>query len=145
MNKVIDLITKYEGFKDKAYKCPAGVWTIGYGSTYYLDNSKVKQDDVITKAMALELLEAVINEIEIQILKVVQVPLNKNQLGALISFTYNLGIGNLKSSTLLRRLNNGDYNVGNEFLKWDKCNGKRLKGLTNRRNDEKKLFELPIS
>lgn len=135
-----DLIKEAEGCKLVAYMCPAGIWTIGYGNTEYEGGRKVKKGDEINHAYAELLFDLILDKFEQQVSKVVRVPLNENQLGALVSFTYNLGIGSLKSSTLLRRLNDGDYDVGNEFLKWNKASGKVLKGLTIRREKEKELF-----
>lgn len=136
----INLIKKYEGCVLKAYKCPANVWTIGYGHT-----SGVKEGQKITKTQAEEYLKKDLVKYEKSVNKLVIVDLNQNQFDALISFTYNVGMGNLGKSTLLKKLNDNNYiGASTEFLKWNKAvvNGKKkeLKGLTKRRKAEKKLF-----
>lgn len=137
--KGINLIKKYEGCKLTSYKCPAGVWTIGYGHT-----KNVKQGMKITKEQANIFLKNDLKTYENYVNKYVKVPINQNQFDALVSFTFNCGGGALQQSTLLKKLNKGDYTgAANELLKWNKSNGKVLSGLTKRRNDEKKLFLTP--
>jgi lysozyme len=132
----VDLIKKWEGCKLKAYLCPAGVPTIGYGHT-----KGVKMGDVITEDVANSYLLDDIIEAHKGIDRVVKVSLTDNQLGALTSFVFNLGIGNLTSSTLLKLINQGKYlEASAQFLRWDKANGTTLIGLTNRRAEEMKLF-----
>lgn len=136
----VRLIKQFEGFRPVAYKCPAGIWTIGYGSTS-IDGIKVKQGDTITEQAALDDIYRRLNEIDKQITAVVRVPLNSNQLNALLDFVYNLGIGNFRSSTLLRKLNDSDYRgAADELLRWNKSGGKVLNGLTRRREAERDLF-----
>ena len=136
----VKLIKQFEGFRSTAYKCPAGVWTIGYGSTS-IDGVKVKQQDTITEQAALDDIYKRLNEIDKQITAVVRVPLNSNQLNALLDFVYNLGIGNFRSSTLLKKLNDSDYRgAADELLRWNKSGGKVLDGLTRRRQAEQELF-----
>ena len=136
-----NLILKYEGIKLKPYLCSAGVPTIGIGSTVYADGTKVKLNDKsITETEALELFEVTLKQYENAVNSFVRVPLTENQRIALVSFTYNVGIGSFKSSTLLRKLNDGDFDVGIEFLKWNKVNHKEVKGLTKRRQAEWELF-----
>jgi lysozyme len=132
----VDMIKFFEGFESKAYLCPANVWTIGYGRT-----KNVKEGDTITEMQAeRDLLE----ELEVfgnQVLNTVKVPLKQNELDALTSWTYNLGVGNLQSSTLLKELNSKNYNAaGQEMLRWNKAGGKVLAGLTRRRESEAKLW-----
>jgi lysozyme len=132
----VDMIKFFEGFESKAYLCPANVWTIGYGRT-----KNVKEGDEITEMQAeRDLLE----ELEVfgkQVLNTVKVPLKQNELDALTSWTYNLGVGNLQSSTLLKELNSKNYNAaGQEMLRWNKAGGKVLAGLTRRRESEAKLW-----
>lgn len=131
------LIKGFEGCRLKAYKCAAGVWTIGYGHT-----NKVRPDDVITQQEADQLFD---NDIIIycsNVEKLVKVPLEQNQFDALVSFTYNIGINAFKSSTLLKLLNSGKYNeASQEFLRWNKAGGRVLEGLTRRRKEEKRLFD----
>ena len=130
------LIKKYEGCRLKAYKCPAGVLTIGYGHT-----NNVRVDDVITQAEADKLLDIDIVIKEKEVNSVLRVPVTQGQYDALVSFAFNLGIGNLKKSTLLRLVNQGKYkNASNEFSRWVYAGGKVLTGLVKRRNEEKELF-----
>lgn len=132
----IDLIKSFEGCKLTAYKCPSGVWTIGYGHT-----NGVKQGMKITKKQAEHYLKNDLKTYENYVNKYVKVKLNQNQFDALVSFTFNCGGGALKGSALLKRLNSGNYNAAaNELLKWNKSNGIILVGLTRRRNAEKALF-----
>lgn len=134
--KAIDLIKKYEGFSARPYKCPAGVLTIGYGRTI-----NVKPYDITSEEAETVWLDKYVKTIADQILAIVKVELSNNQICALIDFVYNLGIGNFKSSTLLRKINQGDFSAAaNEFLKWNKAGGIVLKGLENRRIAERMLF-----
>ena len=142
--KGLELIKKFESFKSKPYLCPAGVPTIGYGSTYYPDGKKVTlQDKEITEQKACEILEYIANkDFGNNINKVVKTPLNQNQFDALVSFSYNVGNGNFNSSTLLKWLNQGFYNEASiQLLRWDKAKGLPLAGLTKRRKAEKELFD----
>lgn len=132
----IDLIKKYEGLRLDAYLCPAGVWTIGYGTT-----KGVKKGDKITQQAAEKLLADDLTKFEIGVTCPVTVPLSQNQFDALVSFAYNVGLGALRSSTLLRLLNAGDYKgAADQFRRWNKAGGKELAGLTRRRADEAALF-----
>ncbi len=132
----IELIKKFEGCVLKAYKCPAGVWTIGYGHT-----SKVIEGQVITQMQAEEFLKQDLKQFETVLKNLVKVEINQNQFDALVSFCYNLGTGNLKSSTLLKLLNKGDYNeAAEQFDRWVYAGGKKLSGLVRRRAAEKELF-----
>ena len=135
------LIKTYEGLKLKAYKCSAGVPTIGYGATFYENGTKVKMADVITKERAEQLFDYHIKLFSDKVAKVVP-ELNSNQFSSLVSFAFNVGIGNFKSSTLLKKVkvNPQDESIGDEFLRWNKAGGKVVKGLTNRRNSEKELY-----
>ena len=95
----------------------------------------------ITKAQALDYLKQDLSVFEKAVTNYVKVPLNQNQFDALVSFSFNCGDGALKTSTLLQKLNSSDYNgAANEFLKWNKSNGKVLNGLVKRREEEKELF-----
>ena len=132
----IDLIKKWEGLRLKAYLCPAGVPTIGYGHT-----GDVKKGDIVTPKGAEELLRADLRRFEEGVSRLVRVKLNQGQFDALVSFSYNLGLGALSRSTLLKRVNKGDYYyAANEFLKWTRAGGKILKGLVARRKEERDLF-----
>lgn len=135
--KGIDLIKSFEGLELKAYKDSVGVVTIGYGST----GPHVAMGQTITESQAETLLKSDVGRFEKGVEDLVTVPLNQNQFDALVSFSFNLGLGNLKSSTLLRKLNSLDYvGAANEIPRWDKAGGKVLKGLTRRRLAEKELF-----
>jgi lysozyme len=142
-SKGLDIIKKYEGFSSKPYLCPSKVITIGYGSTYYEDGSKVKlTDSPITQERATELLEALLVSFERAVDSYCTDNLNQNQFDALVSFAYNCGVGNLKSSTLLRKVNVNPNNptIKDEFLKWTKGGGKTLSGLVRRRTEEAQLY-----
>ena len=137
----IELIKQFEGCSLKAYKCPAGIWTIGYGHT-----NGVKEGQAITKIEAENLLKQDLARFEKVINNVIKVNLNQNQFDALISFSYNIGTGALKNSTLLKLLNNEDYKgAAEQFDKWVYAGGKKLAGLTKRRAAEKELFLKPIT
>ena len=132
----IDLVKFFEGFEPRAYLCPANVWTIGYGRT-----KNVREGDVVNEAQAERDLFEELDEFAEQVLNTVKVDLEQNELDALTSWTYNLGVGNLQSSTLLKKLNSGDKNsVPSEMVRWNKAAGKVLAGLTRRREAEAKLW-----
>lgn len=136
-SKGVSLIKQLEGLELKAYKDSVGVLTIGYGST----GPHVTVGMTITESQAETLLKKDLSRFEKGVDDLVTVPLNQNQFDALVSFSFNLGLGNLKSSTLLRKLNSLDYiGAANEIPRWDKAGGKILKGLTRRRLAEKELF-----
>jgi GH24 family phage-related lysozyme (muramidase) len=128
----IDLIKKYEGLRLKAYVCPAGKLTIGYGHT-----KSVKASQRITEAEADALLLEDLRGFEAAVKASIKVPVSENQIGALVSFAFNVGLGAFRRSTLLKRLNAGDYKaVPTELLKWNKAGGVVLPGLTARRAAE---------
>lgn len=134
----IEIIKHFEGLRLEAYLCPAGVPTIGYGHT-----RGVKLGQKITEAQANQLLADDYLEAEQQVAALVKVPLKHTQLEALTSFVFNLGIGKLLGSTLLRKLNSGDYaGASPEFDKWVYSKGVKLKGLIARRAEERKLFDV---
>lgn len=134
--RAIDLVKRFEGLKLEAYRCPAGIPTIGYGHTY-----NVRMGQRISTIQADLYLEHDFEDAEQEVKEVVLVPLSPQQLGALTSFVFNLGIGKLKASTLLKKLNVGDYQgAANEFDKWVYAAGKKLNGLIARRAAEKELF-----
>ena len=139
----IDLIKKFEGFKSNPYKCPAGVNTIGYGSTFYPEGNKVKlTDPAITEEKATELLMDLLKPFQRSVDSFCRDDVNSNQFSALCSFCYNVGPNNLKGSTLLKKVNKdpNDLTIRDEFLKWNKSGGKTLTGLTIRRMAEAKLY-----
>lgn len=136
----LPLVRQFEGCKLTAYLCPAGVPTIGYGRT-----RGVKLGQKITQVQADTWVEQEYDEFEAAVRKLLRVPVSDNQLGALVSFAYNLGTGALAGSTLLRKLNAGDYKgAAAQFASWDKArvNGalRALPGLTKRRAAEAALF-----
>jgi len=142
-DKGYDLIKRFEGYSDRPYKCPAGISTIGYGNTYYPNGTKVKiTDKQITREYANEILANTADEFAEDVLKLVKSKITVNQLNALTSFAYNVGVANLQKSTLLKlvNINPNDGNIAKEFLKWNKAAGKVLNGLTNRRIAESALY-----
>ena len=135
-NNGLDLVKHFEGLVLEAYKCPAGVWTIGYGHT-----KDVQPGDEWSEDHAEHMLEVEMEEYEQYINDLVEVELNQNQFDAMVSWVYNLGVGNLQSSTLLKVLNAGDYaGVPEQIMRWNKAGGKVLEGLTRRRQAEADLF-----
>ena len=133
----MSLIKKFEGCELEAYKCAAGVWTIGYGST-----KGVKEEDTLTQEEADNLLLHEMQEYEGYINDLVKAPLEQNQFDALVSWVFNLGPANLKASTMLKFLNAGDYHlIPSQIKRWNKAGGKVLEGLIRRREAEALLFE----
>lgn len=127
-----------------AYPDPAHGWsvpTIGWGTIRYPDGQKVKRGDKISRQYADELLEWEVGEKAQGVRNLVKVKLNNDQFSALVSFAYNVGLGNLGKSTLLRKLNDGDFvGASAEFPRWNKAGGRELIGLTRRRVSEQRLF-----
>ena len=138
-----DLIKQFEGCKLKAYKCPAGLDTIGYGNTFYPDGAKVQPKDVITQERANELFDLIVEDFAKKVKPLIKQNLTDNNFSALISFAYNVGIGNLKNSTLLKKVNvnPADPTIKAEFNKWTRANKVVLSGLVKRREAEAKLYE----
>lgn len=144
----ISLIKGFEGLVLHAYKDIAGVWTIGYGSTQYLNGSPIKPGDKLAdEKQASELFSNTLVKYENSVNKNVHVPLTQNQFDALTSFTYNAGIGALQQSTLLKKLNTNDYaGAAAWFSPWNKITdpktGKKIPSdtLTKRRAKEAALF-----
>ena len=133
----LSLIKKFEGCEYNAYKCAAGVWTIGYGHT-----AGVKEGDLVTQQEADKILEEDMKEYESYRKSAVTVDLNQNQFDSLVSWVFNLGPSNLSSSTLLTKINNKDWdNVPEQIKRWNKAGGKVLEGLIRRREAEALLFE----
>jgi lysozyme len=131
------LLKKFEGCKLKAYRCPAGVWTIGYGHTSAAGAPEVVQGMTITKAEANDILRRDLVKYEQGVEALVKQPLTQNQFDVLVDFAYNAGIGALKSSTLLKKVNAADFDaVPAELMKWTKGGGKVLRGLVARRRAE---------
>ena len=133
----IDLIKHFEGCELESYRCSANVLTIGYGTT-----KNVVEGMKISQHQAEELLMKDLEEFEEYVEDLIDVPLEQNQFDALVAWTYNLGPTNLKTSTLRKVLNKGAYDdVAEQINRWNKANGKVLKGLVRRRNAEAELFD----
>ena len=131
-----ELIKQFEGLRLEAYLCPAGIWTIGYGHT-----SGVSPNSFITIQEADEYLLRDVAAIEMQLNKL-NLSLRQCQWDAIVSFVFNVGIGNFKASTLLAktRINPDDNSIIDEFLRWVYANGKVMRGLQKRRLTEMKLY-----
>ena len=138
----LSIIKKYEGLKLEAYICPAGVATVGFGSTFYPDGRRVKLGDKITLQEAESILLHDIKRFEKEVRNSVKIEITNNQLSALISFVYNVGASAFRKSTLLRKVNAKptDLTIHNEFMRWTKAAGKVLPGLVKRRAEESKLY-----
>lgn len=138
----LDLIKRFEGFRPSPYLCPAGVWTIGYGATRGLDGDRVTADHPdISEAEAERLLRGDAMRFAAAVDRLVKVPLDADQRGALISFAFNLGAGALQSSTLLRRINGMEWDdVPAQFARWVHGGGRILPGLVRRRQAETDLW-----
>lgn len=140
-DKGIALIKQFEGCKLTAYQDSVGVWTIGYGWTQPVDGKPIRAGMTIKQETAERLLKTGLVSYESDVSRLVKVGLTQEQFDALVSFTYNLGARSLSTSTLLRKLNAGDYaGASDEFLRWNKAGGKVLSGLTRRREAERALF-----
>lgn len=141
-DKGIELIKEFEGFESAPYLCPAGVWTIGYGSTRYPNGERVKQSDKpISETEATKLLADTLVDYETGVLSLIEADLMQHEFDALVSFAYNLGLQNLKTSTLRKKINEGDYiAAAREFDKWIKAKGTVLPGLVRRRKAEQAMF-----
>ena len=132
-----ELIEHFEGFSLKAYRCPAGILTIGYGHT-----GDVQEDETITPEEAVALLMQDMQSADHCIDEYVDVEINDDQRAALLSFIFNLGCGAFRSSSLRRLLNMGQYAAaGQQFSRWTKAGGMELPGLVTRRSAERVLFE----
>jgi lysozyme len=148
----LKLIKEFEGCKLSAYQCPAGIWTIGIGSTHYGDGTPVTKNKTLpNEGAAIALLAATIGKYE-KAVNDVGVELTQNEFDACVSLAYNIGIGDkivgkggFCNSTLVKMLKAGDdkAEIAKQFLRWDKAGGKPLAGLTRRRNAEAELFLTP--
>ncbi|MCX8958329.1 lysozyme [Erwinia psidii] len=135
-NTGLELIKKFEGLELTAYRCSAGILTIGYGHT-----SGVKPGDKITGQQADNFLRDDVLVAEITVNTNVKVKLTQNQFDALVSFVFNIGSGNFVKSTLLKKLNTADYaSAADEFTRWVYAGRKELEGLVMRRTAERDLF-----
>lgn len=145
-------IKAFEALRLKSYLCSAGVWTIGWGTTIYPNGNKVSKNEVCLEYQAQRYFDYDIGKFSEFINRIVKVRLNNNQLDALVSLVYNIGVGNFSRSTLLKALNSGDYKkASNQFLLWCKARNPAtkklvvLRGLQSRRKKEKKIFDTPLS
>ena len=135
------LVKEFEGLRLKAYKCPALVWTIGYGHTSAAGAPIVSADMVISKENAEEILQRDMGQYEDGVRKLVTVGITQGQFDALVDFAYNAGVGALQKSTLLKKVNAEKFDeVPAEFMKWTKAGGRVLPGLVKRRQDERQLY-----
>jgi len=153
-DKAKELIKHHEGVKNRPYLCPAKIWTIGVGHVLYPEQAKLKIEDrknitllmVDNRVWTMEEINALLNadlaRFERGVARLCPASVgNQNHFDALVSFSFNVGLGNLQNSGLRFKYNRGEFEyAANEFLKWTKAGGKELKGLVNRRQDERNLF-----
>jgi lysozyme len=152
--KCIEQIKKDEGVRNRPYQCPALLWTVGVGHVIDPSHAKVKLADrkqlpipdgwdrVLSATEIDEILRKDLNRFEAGVLRLIKVKLTQGQFDGLVSFSFNVGLGNLQNSTLRMKLNRGDYEgAAEQFLVWTKAGGKVLKGLVIRRTHEKEMFE----
>jgi len=138
----LEMLAHHEGVRQKPYRCPAGLWTVGVG---HLIGDGLTLPDSWNRKFSLEEVYAIlaidVRKFELGVARYINVELTQNQFDAIVSFAFNLGLGTLQRSTLRARLNRGDKKGAIEsLLKYNKAGGKVLKGLDNRRKDEAKLF-----
>jgi len=134
-----DLIMKWEGCKLSAYRCPANIWTIGYGNTFYKDGSKVKAGDKLLISEAIDLFDDLLPKYERIVNNKIKIKLEQNKFDALVSHTYNTG----GSNTLFRLINEkaSESDIKSWWLnRYITANGKKMNGLINRRIEEYDLF-----
>lgn len=151
--KAMEMIKHHEGVRFKPYRCPAQLWTIGVGHVLYPEQGKLKMEDrlqyplrpednrTFSKEEVDEILAHDLRRFVAGVSRYCPSGLNQGRLDALVSFAFNVGLGTLQRSTLRQKHNRGDYDgAAEEFLKFTKAGGKVLKGLVNRRNDERALY-----
>lgn len=137
----LDLIKAHEGLRLNAYRCPAGVWTIGYGITSGAGVGKITEGMKITQAQAEEMLRKALAVYERGVVKALDRRPTQPQFDAMVSLAYNIGVGGFARSSVVRHFNAGDIQkAADSFRLWNKANGKVLPGLTKRRETERKLF-----
>lgn len=141
-SEAVQMIKDFEGFSEKAYADGAGVWTIGYGNTYYMDGTSVKKGDTITRADAEILFNDILETFADDVNNIVTAQLNDCQFGAIVSLSYNIGIGAFKKSTLLRKLNANpnDPAIADEFNRWVRAGNRTVNGLVKRRKKEAEYY-----
>ena len=150
----VKVIKHHEGLRQKPYRCPAKLWTIGVGHVLYPEQGKLKVDDRMSfflkeednRTFSMEEVDGILRtdlaRFERGVAQYVPVPLTQGQFDALVSFSFNVGLGTLQRSTLRQKINRQDFKGASmEFLKYIMAGGKILKGLQSRRNDERALFE----
>lgn len=136
----IELLKHYEGCKLTSYQDGIGIWTIGYGNTFYEDGKKVVKCQTISQERAEQLLLIILSDFENAVNLALKVPVLQYQFDALVCLCYNIGIGNFSKSTLVKKIN-ASQPASDEFLKWNKAGGKVVKGLTYRRQSEQYLYD----
>ncbi len=142
-----EMMREHEGFREEAYLCPSSVWTIGFGNTFYENGQPVRQGHKIDKYRAERLFSYYVDDFSKKIVRLLAgKTLNENQFSALVSFTYNVGIGAFEKSTLRRKVisNPDDPLIKAEFSRWTRGGGKVLNGLVRRRQDESGLYFKPV-
>jgi len=146
MNKGIAIIRKYEGLRLQAYICPSGLATIGFGATFFENGTRVQLGDKISRDRADQLLFFQVKLFAEEVRRTVKSNINENQLGALVSFCFNVGGARFSSSTLARKVNANpsDSTIRNEFMRWTRGGGKVLPGLVKRREEEANLYYAAI-
>ena len=142
MSKALPIIKKFEGLRLTSYLCPSGLASIGYGATFYENGSRVQLGEKITIDRADSLLLMQIKLFENEVKRTVKSALNDNQLGALVSFCFNIGGGAFSKSTLAKKANANpnDPTIRAEFMRWTRGGGKVLPGLVKRREAEANLY-----
>ena len=146
MSKALPIIKKFEGLRLTSYLCPSGLATIGYGATFYENGSRVQLGEKITIDRADSLLLMQVKLFETEVRRTVKSALNENQLGALVSFCFNIGGGAFSKSTLAKKANANpnDPTIRAEFMRWTRGGGKVLPGLVKRREAEANLYYAAI-
>ncbi len=140
----LDLIKRFEGLRTTSYRCPAGVWTIGYGHTSMAGPPTVAAGMTISEAEASAILQRDVETFAREVAACLGVRLNDSQFSALVSFAYNVGIGSFRKSSVLAAINAGDFSaVPRRLQLWVKAGGRRLSGLVKRRAAEAELFATP--
>ena len=152
--KALKMISHHEGIRLKPYRCPARLWTIGVGHVIDPNHAKVKMEDRLSlpcpegwsRTFTMEEVNAILakdlERFERGVLKYCPSAVTRQGwMDALVSFSFNVGLGTLQRSTLRQKFNRGEYEAAaDEFMKYTKAGGKILKGLVNRRNDERLMF-----
>jgi lysozyme len=151
--KCVEMIKHHEGVRTKPYQCPALLWTVGVGHVIVPEHGRLKLEErknlpipdgwdrVVPMGEVDDILKKDLARFESGVSRLCPVSLTQGQFDALVSFSFNVGLGNLQRSTIRMKVNRGDMEGAAEgFLDWTKAGGKVLKGLVSRRNDERALF-----